>query len=337
MAKTFILQDESLNTLGFWIKSEGIDLAQIKKNPVMLFMHIRPGDEGNQGKDMLLPIGRWENIRLEDRKVLADAVFDLKDPFAKRIADKVDAGFINMASIGVTKPWQLSAHKDDIKPGQTRPTVIKCMAKEASIVDMGSNLNALRLYDENEQVITLSEASTCVIPLINQPNKIEMKTVIGYLKLADTANEAEVYQAIVKLSEKLSALEADKLKLEGEKTKLEGDILKLKEGDKTAQAEKILTLVEKAVTDRKILATSKATYIKLAEQDFDSTKAVLDAMPVMSKLTEEKTDVTLADKYKGKTWKELDKIEGALAEIKLKDANHFKELFKAEFGTEPTM
>jgi len=179
MAKTFILHDESVNTFGFWIKTEGINLAQLRKNPMMFFMHIRPGDEGNTGKDMILPIGKWENIRLEDGKILADANFDLNDPFAKSISDKVEGGFINMASLGVGKPWTMSADKIHLKEGQTRPTVIKCLAKEASIVDLGGNLNSLRLYDEAGQMITLSDAAGCAIPLINQndTNKNEMKKV----------------------------------------------------------------------------------------------------------------------------------------------------------------
>jgi hypothetical protein len=328
MAKTFILHDESVNTFGFWAKTAGIDLSQFKKNPMMYFMHIRPGEEGNTGKDMILPIGHWENIRVEGDKILADPVFDLNDPFAKRIADKVEKGDIRMASMGLGQPWEFSANPADLKEGQTRPTLIKCMGHEASIADRGSNQNALKLYNEDGQMIALSQDPTkCAIPLIKQSNKSEMKTVLGLLKLADTANEAEAYQAIVKLNEKQTALE-------GENTKLKEEILKLKEKDTLTLQADIKNLIDGAVKDRKILEKDRATFVKLAEGNFENAKAAIDAMPVMTKLTDQ-TNITLSDKYKDKGWDELDKLGNALPEIKLKDPARYKELFKEKFGKEP--
>lgn len=330
MAKTFILHDESVNTFGFWIKTDGIDLSQLRKNPMMYFMHIRPGDEGNDNKDMILPIGHWENIRTEGDKVLADPVFDLDDPFAKRIADKVEKGILRMASIGVGKPFEMSADKMFLKEGQTRPTLIRCIAKEASIVDLGSNLNALKLYDEDGQLITLSQdPAKCAIPLIKQSNKSEMKTVFGLLKLADTANEAEAYQAIVNLNGKLTVLE-------GKNVKLEGDILKLKERDQADLQARVKALIDSAVKDRKVLEKDRQIYKTLAEQNIENTKAVLDSMPIMTKLADNIT--APGEKFKGKTWDELDKIGGnALSEIKLTDPTRFKELYKTKFGKEPNL
>ena len=58
-------------------------------------------------------------------------------------------------------------------------------------------------------------------------------------------------------------------------------------------------------------------------------------MPVMTKLTDH-TNLP-NDKYKDKSWDELDKISGALSDIKLKDPARFKELFKEKFGNEPSI
>ena len=60
MAKTrsFILTDESVNNYGFRLLLSGADLKQFKRNPVMFYNH----DEWDP------PIGRWENIRVEDGK-----------------------------------------------------------------------------------------------------------------------------------------------------------------------------------------------------------------------------------------------------------------------------
>ena len=49
--------------------TSGADLSVFENNPVMLLNH----------DDWDLPIGRWENIRIEGTRILADAVFDEDD------------------------------------------------------------------------------------------------------------------------------------------------------------------------------------------------------------------------------------------------------------------
>jgi hypothetical protein len=327
MAKTFILHDESVNRLGFWAKTDGIDLSQFKKNPVMYFMHIRPGDEGNDHRDMILPLGYWENIRTENGVVLADPVFDQDDEFAKRIEKKVENGIIKMASIALRMPFEFSSAPENLKPGQTRPTLMKSIAQEGSIADIGSNNNAFRLYDEDGQMIALSDSAKCAIPLIEQskPNLPDMKKVFGLLKLADDANEAEAYQAVVKLNDKVTTLEADNKKLSDE-------VIQLKQSTEADNKVRVKTLIDGAVKDRKILEASRADYVALAEKDFDNTRKILDGMPVMTKLADTGSDAAKS-KFEGKTWKDLDKA-GQLEELKLTDISKFKELFKGEFGKE---
>lgn len=325
MAKTFTLHDESLNCFGFWIKSSGLDWSLFDSNPIALFMHIRPGDYQNSGPDMLLPIGYWENRKQEGQNVLADFVADTDDEFACRIDKKIEKKIIRMASLAI-EPTQWSEDPRDLKPGQKRPTVMAGIVKEASIVDIGGNRNAVRLYNHEGELITLSDDPLkCAIPLINQSksNSSEMKSVIGLLKLADTANEAEVYQAIVKLNEKVSELETAK-------TKAEGEILKLKQAGEADQKVRVKTLIDGAVKDRKILETQRADYVALAEKDFENTKKILDAMPVLTKLTDGTIPDGKTKKFEGKTWKDLDKA-GQLEELKLADISKFKELYKEEF------
>ena len=80
--KTFILHDESVNSYGFRMLTDGVILDDFKKNPVMFYNH----------DDREMPIGRWEKIRIEDGKILAEANFDQGDPRAKEIARKVEEG-----------------------------------------------------------------------------------------------------------------------------------------------------------------------------------------------------------------------------------------------------
>ena len=62
---TFVLHDETVNTYGFRMLTSGANLEEFRKNPVILLNH----------KDWELPIGRWENIRIEGTQILADALF----------------------------------------------------------------------------------------------------------------------------------------------------------------------------------------------------------------------------------------------------------------------
>ena len=160
----------------------------------------------------------------------------------------------------------------------------------------------------------------------NSPTEKTMKKLFALLKLGDDANEAEAYSAVNKLVEKVTDLESTNQNLQNE-------ITAFKNADKENKASKIKDMVDKAIIDRKILEKDRTNYTSLAEKDFDSTKSILDSMPVMSKLTDSTNQPV--DKYKDKSWDELDKMGNVLAEIKVKDPARFKELYKEKFGIEP--
>ena len=128
---TFLVSDESDNSYGFKVLTEGIDITQFEKNPIMLYMHERP-----------TIIGMWKNLRKEDGKLYADAVFDTESEKGGEVARQVEKGFLRGASIGITY------QKEYLKNG----VLEKCRLFEISIVDIGSNPNALKLYDDTETV-----------------------------------------------------------------------------------------------------------------------------------------------------------------------------------------
>ena len=128
---TFLVSDESENSHGFKVLTEGIDITQFEKNPIMLYMHERP-----------TIIGMWKNLRKEDGKLYADAVFDTESEKGGEVARQVEKGFLRGASIGITY------QKEYLKNG----VLEKCRLFEISIVDIGSNPNALKLYDDTETV-----------------------------------------------------------------------------------------------------------------------------------------------------------------------------------------
>lgn len=160
MAKSFILSEESINDRGFRVLTGGINLERFKKNPVMLWMHRR-----DNGWDLTqtLPIGIWENIRKEDGKLLADPKFDENDKFAMLIKSKVENDLIRGCSSGIS-PVEFSSDPKDLEKGQTRATITKSEIYEASIVDMPSNKNTVRLFS--------STGDTNEVPLIK--NNTEM-------------------------------------------------------------------------------------------------------------------------------------------------------------------
>ena len=59
MAKDVIVSTEAVNSYGSRVLTEGIDLSQYEKNPVLLWMHRRSWEPG------AMPIGRVENLRAE--------------------------------------------------------------------------------------------------------------------------------------------------------------------------------------------------------------------------------------------------------------------------------
>ena len=62
---SFIVSDETKNCFGMIVKTDGINTESFIKNPVMLYMHERK-----------TVVGRWENLRKDGSKLIADAVFD---------------------------------------------------------------------------------------------------------------------------------------------------------------------------------------------------------------------------------------------------------------------
>lgn len=160
MAKDFIINTSGLNSYGTRVLTPGIDLTQYKRNPVLLYMHTR----GFDGKST--PIGRVENIRVEGDELRGTPVFDMKDPFAAEIARKWEEDFIRMCSAGL-EPVELSTATEYLLPGQSRATVVRSKLVEVSIADIGSNDDALQLYEPSGKILRLaSGADSEIVPLL---------------------------------------------------------------------------------------------------------------------------------------------------------------------------
>ncbi len=154
---TFIVSDESINTYGYRVLTSGIDLTAFKKNPIALWMHNRGANWQPTVNDQL-PIGRWENLRKEDGKLMADLVFDTDDDFAKKLESKVQQNILRATSIGF-KALKTSSDEKDMEKGQKYATVTKAELIEISLVDIPANKNAIKLYDVENNVLSLSDGN----------------------------------------------------------------------------------------------------------------------------------------------------------------------------------
>lgn len=324
MAKRLNWTDEQLNCYGFWVKTEGIDMTRFDKNPIMLFNHHRT----MMGKtNEILPVGKWKEYRKEEGGGMSGVpVFDMKDEFAAKIANKVEGDFLTACSIGV-RIIETSGDPQYLKEGQTRPTVIKCELREVSVVDIPSNPHAagIVLYDKNDNVIELSDDGDCPLGLINNQTNRKMKNLASFLGLSDNASEADILAA---LSQRDKASQAETASLKAAKEKAEQEITALKAAQKAARDKEAVELVDAAVDDGRISADLKADYLEMFASNFDKTKKILASMSPVIKLGD------MAGKAPGgcaslaaMSWDELDR-KGLLPKLRDEDPDLYQRKYK---------
>ena len=324
MAKDFIINTSGLNSYGSRVLTSGIDLTQFRRNPVLLYMH-RRGFDGRS-----TPIGRVENIRTEGDELRGTPVFDLKDPFSAEIGRKWEEGFIRMCSAGL-EPVELSNAPEHLLPGQTRATVIRSKMVEVSIADIGSNDDALQLYEPGGKLLCLaSGVDSDIIPLLkpthplpdaapapeeehngNNQTNFSMNKILLALGLPATATEDEAVNAISKLQGAAGKVEALELA-------------------------RIETAVDAAIGAKKATADKRDNLIALGKkagfETLQSTIAMLTPVQKPSQLINpaggaaSAAAVTLS--YSEMTDEQLRKLEG-------ENPDEFMRLFKAEFGFTP--
>lgn len=277
MALTFTISDESLNSYGYVVRTSGIDLNRFRNNPVMFYMH-----EQQNGV-----IGRWDNIRIVDNKLIADATFDESDPIGKMVKEKVNKGFIRSASIGLS-----NVVFEDINGVKT---VTSCTLNEVSIVDVPSNQNAVKLYKKNgRQVCNLSDLQ----PMTPEEFGRELLDILG---LDESADEHDVLDKIRELKEKAEDAEKEikkafnhgfisdsehnlLLKMNLSNPAYVTDFLK----DKMADSETLIEAeVNKANKAGKIIFYDKELYRAIGrESGLKTLRKLFNAMPTQLKITD---------------------------------------------------
>lgn len=343
MAKPFVFSDETINSYGFYLKNDGADISQFKKNPILLWMHKRPGPWLG-GKDEVLAIGTVTNIVFNEQKQRweGEPVFDTEDQFAAEIARKWEKGIYRMVSPGV-KVIEWSSDTKYLKKGQTSPTAMKWILKEISIVDIGSNNNAIALYNDDDEVVNLSEGNGGNIPallLTQNSENMELITLADGTKLESVADVQKLYDTNAANEQKIVTLTAE---LDGLKQKVDG----YEKARKEAIKAEAVNLVDAAVKDGRIDAqpgdkgkSAKDDWLKFFEIDHESAKSALASIPKRKSVTEQlethgtQTDAELADLRK-QSWDDLDK-SGKLVKLREKYYDVFELKFEEKFGKKPT-
>lgn len=322
--------DESINSKGFWVLNDGIDVSVFNSNPILLFNHVRAE---KSDKNQILPIGCMLELRREpDGSWSGLPAFDDTDAFALSIYEKYEAGIINMSSAGL-KPVEVLAEGKflKLKDGIKAPCLSKSILKEISLVDIASNDNAIKLYN-NDQIMDVQTGDELLKLFINptktnKPN-MEFKELLPLLNLADNAPYTEVVAAVTKQNNELVKLRADNKTLNDELEKMKND----------AAAGKIATLVDGAITGKKIAPADKDKYVKLATADYETTKALLDGMKpyesLETQLKDSESDRAELDGLIKLSGTELFE-QGKFDRLKELSPVHYKLKYKEAFDKEP--
>lgn len=332
--KPHILIDDSVVMHGFRALMSGAQLDEFIANPVMLYLHNRTGQYGDQ--DSILPIGKWTDIHIDGNKLMATAEFDDDDEFAQKIESKVRKGYLNGASIWLD-PIDVSDDDSLKMAGQRGPTVTKWGILEASIVDIPNCRNALAIRNSAGNKVLLSgnqpneDVLSYLQSFVPQNNTMEKKLLAVKLGLAEAAGDDQI-------AEKLTAVltqATNATQLAAENTDLKNQIIQLKAAQKQKEVEE---LVDNAIREGKLTAGEREGYIKLASADLDTVKTLLAAKTAAPTIEAQLGAVSAGDKAQ---LAELLKLtgeqlysEGKLETLLSLDKEAFKAKYKEAFGVE---
>ena len=263
MPEYFVLNDETKkNSHGFRLLNNGAILERFNDNPVMLDSH-----------DMKSVIGKWNNLRIDGSKMIADPIFDVDDDQGKKIAGKVERGFVKAASLGI---YIMDAKYVDLGDAGDELVVTKYEVLEASVLGVPSNSGALAFYAADGVQLSAEQVLSTVQNLA-APTKPQKFTNPKNMEKIILSAEAATALGIAVEHADMSAINAAVTALAARATAAE---TKLTDFNK----ERATTLVELAIAEGRLDATRKDSFITLAIADFKQASDVIAAIPVKQEL-----------------------------------------------------
>ena len=260
---TFILNDETvINVYGFRVKNAALDLTRFEANPVMLAHHV---------DGISTVCGRWENIRIEGVQLKADAVFDMEDEDAAKIAGKVNRGFLKGCSLGFMA-------YDFVSGPAGVPELSKGEVLEASVCPIPGNAGALKLYAPNGTLLSASEIQLSMkglsapsLPTTDNPQKTLMNkitlslvalTALGFSNFLKDGDEGTFALAVEKMAKEHQELSAYKTAAEKELAELKAKVQLLSGTQGKA-------IVDAAITAGKITEADREDFEALAASNLE--------------------------------------------------------------------
>lgn len=310
MSKRVRISNCSLNSYGTRVLTAGMNVEQYQRNPVLLYMHKR-GDV----------IGYVKDLKVEGEDVTGELMFDEATELSKRCKKQYDFGSLKMVSVGIDI-LEMSEEETVLVQGQTRPTITKSRLFEVSLVDVGSNDDAIVMMKDGN-AIELGKDGECGLPQLNNKQiikkQMDQKTIALQLGLPETATEAEI-------TAKLGELKAS-----------QGTVEALQKEKETLTLGAITQVVETAIAEKRIGEDRKDQFINLGKSvGVDELKKTFEAMNPQMKLTAVIGHQGGASAGPERaTYKKLSEVpEDELEQMRDKNPDTYKKLYKAEYGME---
>lgn len=144
------------------------------------------------------------------------------------------------------------------------------------------------------------------------------------------ADEEAIYNAVTEAIRMGKAASAEVTAKDAKITELQN---KLDEQQKA----KVKNLIDKAIADKKFTEEMREVYTNFANSNFDGCEKAINTMPSVGKVVNllgNNSD----DPTKDYAWEDFQKkAPKALADMKVNDPERFKALYKAKFGSEPSL
>ena len=233
-----------------------------------------------------------------------------------------------MCSAGL-EPVELSTATEHLLPGQSRATVVRSKLVEVSIADIGSNDDALQLYEPSGKILRLaSGADSEIVPLLknahspaaepapeenngNNQTLFSMNKILLTLGLPATATEDDAVNAI---------------------TKLQGDAARIE----TLELARIEAAVDAAIEARKTTADKRDHLITLGKKaGFDTLQSTIAMLTPVQKPTQLINPAGGAASGASVELAYSEMSDEQLRKLEKENPEKFMQLFKAEFGYVP--
>lgn len=308
------ISNETLNCYGTWIRTAGVVMEQFKRNPVMLWMHLRG-----------VIIGYVDDVVVKDDDITGVPVFDEASEESKRAKRQWEKGSLRMGSPHF-EVLETSDAPELKKPGQTAPTITRAKLLEFSLVDIGGNDDNIRLSYAGEQLCADNVCDKLALAMVDNSKKCltkmndsKIQAIALMLGLPSECSLETLQKEVKSLLLAKSECETLRKKVQD----LNGELKKLK-------SKGIADMVDEAIALGKLTADKREHFVSLGEQvGSESLKLTLEALrsavkPGMLLNRDKKTEV--------KKWS--DATEEELKLMREEDPETYKKLYREEFGIE---